>query len=115
MPARSASRPPCSKRWRPFAPTWSSPAPVRRGHDLWWGRQGHRTHAPRPRGGLETRTGLKAPETQNIVWLCFSRDGNQLAAACANQVIQVWDLRHLRQELATRGLDWERQPWSPPL
>jgi RNA polymerase sigma factor (TIGR02999 family) len=50
---------------------------------------------------------LKAPETQSICWLCFSRNGSQLAAACANQVIQVWDLRYLRQELATRGLDWD--------
>jgi WD40 repeat protein len=49
---------------------------------------------------------LQAPDTRNIDWLCFSRDGSLLAAACDNQVIQVWDLGHLRQELAARGLDW---------
>ena len=53
---------------------------------------------------------LQAPETRSIRWLCFSRDRNLLAAACANQVIQLWDLRHLRQELAARGLDWHSQP-----
>jgi WD40 repeat protein len=53
---------------------------------------------------------LRAPETRSIFWLCFSRDSNLLAAACDNQVIQVWDLRHLRQELATGGLDWGPVP-----
>jgi hypothetical protein len=53
---------------------------------------------------------LQAPETRSIFWLCFSRDNNLLAAACDNQVIQVWDLRHLRKELATLGLDWRPPP-----
>ena len=53
---------------------------------------------------------LQAPETRSIFWLCFSRDNNLLAAACDNQVIQVWDLRHLRKELATLGLDWHPPP-----
>jgi WD40 repeat protein len=67
---------------------------------------------------LETETGrelatLQAPELRNLVVLCFSADGSQLVAACGNQVIQVWDLRYLRQQLAALGLDWDLPPYPP--
>jgi serine/threonine protein kinase/WD40 repeat protein len=67
---------------------------------------------------LDTGTGqelatLQAPESRNIVCLCFSSDGRHLAAGCGNQVIQVWDLGLIRRELAAIGLDWDLPAYSP--
>lgn len=61
---------------------------------------------------IETATGrelatLAAPEPYYIHWLCFRPDGEQLAVACANRVLQLWDLRRVRGRLAEMGLDWE--------
>jgi WD40 repeat protein len=60
----------------------------------------------------ETATGrelatLAAPEPYPILWLSFRPDGEQLAVACANRVLQLWDLRRIRERLAELGLDWE--------
>jgi WD40 repeat protein/serine/threonine protein kinase len=63
--------------------------------------------------GLELAS-LAALDPQRIFRLCFSPDGGRLAACCDNQVIQVWDLRHLRRELAARGLDWDLLAYPPP-
>jgi WD40 repeat protein len=52
---------------------------------------------------------LLAPEPRPITWLTFSRDGTLLAAV-SGDVVQVWDLRHIRQELARMGLDWNLVP-----
>jgi WD40 repeat protein len=61
---------------------------------------------------IETTTGrelatLAAPEAFSIRWLCFRPDGEQLAVACANRVLQLWDLRCLHERLAEMGLDWQ--------
>jgi tetratricopeptide (TPR) repeat protein len=50
---------------------------------------------------------LAAPYPQPIGWLCFSPDGRQLAAACQTEILQLWDLRLIRAELAEMGLGWE--------
>jgi WD40 repeat protein len=60
---------------------------------------------------IETATGrelatLAAPEPHPIRWLCFRPDGEQLAVACEKGVLQLWDLRRLRERLAEMGLDW---------
>jgi WD40 repeat protein/serine/threonine protein kinase/tetratricopeptide (TPR) repeat protein len=56
---------------------------------------------------------LEAPNLHPIAHLCFSPDGSQLAAACTTHVVQVWDLRRLRRQLAAMGLDWESPPYPP--
>jgi eukaryotic-like serine/threonine-protein kinase len=61
---------------------------------------------------IETATGrelatLIAPVPHHIFWLCFRPDGEQLAVACVKGVLQLWDLRRLRERLAAMGLDWE--------
>jgi WD40 repeat protein len=50
---------------------------------------------------------LAAPEPHPIRWLCFRPDGEQLAVACEKGVLQLWDLRRLRQRLTEIGLDWD--------
>jgi serine/threonine protein kinase/WD40 repeat protein/lipoprotein NlpI len=59
-----------------------------------------------PGTGQELAT-LTAPEERVIQAMSFSPDGTQLAAACWGHVIQVWDLRLARAELARLGLDWD--------
>ena len=58
----------------------------------------------------EVLASLDAPQPERITALCFSRDGNHLAAATDNRVVHLWDIKHLRQELAALGLDWESRP-----
>jgi WD40 repeat protein len=64
---------------------------------------------------VESETGrelatLEAPEPQNISSLAFSPDGAQLVVATDGPIIQLWDLRQIRKELATMNLDWELSP-----
>jgi WD40 repeat protein len=68
---------------------------------------------------IETATGrelasLAAPEPHPIRWLCFRPDGEQLAVACEKGVLQLWDLRRLRERLAERGLNWQFREESEP-
>jgi WD40 repeat protein len=61
---------------------------------------------------IDTETGrelatLAAPEPYPTHWLCFRADGEQLAVACPNGVLRLWDLRRIRERLAEIGLDWE--------
>jgi WD40 repeat protein len=61
---------------------------------------------------IETATGrelatLAAPEPHPIRCLCFRPDGQQLAVACEKGVLQLWDLRRIRERLAEMGLAWE--------
>ena len=70
------------------------------------------THSLRDVRLIETATGrelatLAAPEQYPIRCLCFRPDGEQLAAATGNRVLQVWDLRRIRERLAEMGLNWE--------
>ena len=56
---------------------------------------------------------LPSPEPGRIGHLAFSADGGRLAAACADGVLQVWDLPSLRRQLADLGLDWDLLPYPP--
>jgi serine/threonine protein kinase/WD40 repeat protein len=61
----------------------------------------------------QTIAELEARNPQFITWLGFSPDGARLAVACTSHVIQLWDLRRIRQQLSTMGLDWDA-PACPP-
>ena len=56
---------------------------------------------------------LEPPALQHLAWLCFSPDGTQLVATSENHTIQLWDLRAIRQRLATMSLDWPAPPYAP--
>jgi WD40 repeat protein len=56
---------------------------------------------------------LAAPDPRQVVWLCFNAEGTHLAAASSEHVIQVWDLRLIRQRLAEMNLDWHLPPYPP--
>jgi serine/threonine protein kinase/WD40 repeat protein len=56
---------------------------------------------------------LTAPDRHVITWLAFNPDATQLAVAARGQVIQLWDLRLLRQELVKLDLDWDQKPYPP--
>ena len=44
----------------------------------------------------------------------FSADGAAVLTACDESAkVHVWDLRAIRRVLATRGLDWDLQPYPP--
>jgi WD40 repeat protein len=49
---------------------------------------------------------LEHPNAQMISELVFSPSGQQLAVATEGHVIQLWDIKRLRQELAGLKLDW---------
>jgi WD40 repeat protein len=66
-----------------------------------------------PATGKELAT-LPARYSQAFFDLCFSPDASQLAVAGESHLIQVWDLRRIRQQLARMGLDWDRSPGFPP-
>ena len=55
---------------------------------------------------------LETADPANTVSLCFGPDGSQLAAG-GNRSIQLWDLRQVRRQLATLGLDWDLPPFRP--
>jgi eukaryotic-like serine/threonine-protein kinase len=43
--------------------------------------------------------------------LVFSPDGTKLVARTNQQTVLVWDLRRIRDQLASRGLDWDAPPY----
>jgi tetratricopeptide (TPR) repeat protein len=63
--------------------------------------------------GSQELASLAFPDPPRIGRLVVSPDGSQLAAACGDGVMQVWDLRSLRQHLADLGLDWDLPPYPP--
>jgi WD40 repeat protein len=65
-----------------------------------------------PVTGRELAT-LTAPDLHFFSSLCFSPDGSQLAAATYDHVVQLWDLRAIRRQLADIGLDWDLPPYPP--
>jgi hypothetical protein len=54
---------------------------------------------------------LEAPGTAHLTGLALSPDGTRLAAATTYNMIVLWDLRRLRQELTPLGLDWDLPPY----
>jgi WD40 repeat protein len=56
---------------------------------------------------------LSTPHTQNVNALRFSLDSGSLAVGRDNTLINVWDLRGVRQELARLGLDWKMPAIAP--
>jgi WD40 repeat protein len=62
---------------------------------------------------MEVRTGkvvarLEDPHGDRATWLRFTPDGTQLVAVASySHAIHIWDLRTIRRELKTIGLDWE--------
>ena len=58
-----------------------------------------------PKSG-RTLAELEAPNPQMVSWLCFTPDGSRLAVACSTHLIQLWDLRRIRRQLAAMELDW---------
>jgi WD40 repeat protein len=57
---------------------------------------------------------LEPFEPRTIVALAFAPDGSRLAAATLNDGVQLWDLREIRRELGSLGLDWDMAPLPPP-
>ncbi|HEY7424483.1 MAG TPA: serine/threonine-protein kinase [Gemmataceae bacterium] len=56
---------------------------------------------------------LEEPDQVRSAWICFSPDGTQLltAGAGSGAWIRVWDLRAIRRQLASMGLDWDLPPY----
>jgi WD40 repeat protein len=57
---------------------------------------------------------LEPPSPQMITGLAFSPNGSQLAVACSTHLLQLWDLRAIRTQLAAMKLDWDLPPLPPP-
>lgn len=55
-------------------------------------------------------TTLTAPDAHPVSRLCFNHDGTELAASTDDHLVQLWDLRTIRRQLADRGLDWHLPP-----
>jgi WD40 repeat protein len=73
-------------------------------------------HNPRLVQLVDVNTGqelasLAPPDPPRIGHLAFSPDGSRLAVVCGGGVIQVWELRSLRRQLADLGLDWDLPPY----
>ena len=69
------------------------------------------THSRRLARLMDTRTSTEIasfapPVTQSIINLRLAHDGSRLAAATANNLVLVWDLRRLREQLQPMRLDW---------
>ncbi len=56
---------------------------------------------------------LEDPNQDIAHWMCFSSDGAQLVTINNSGSIHVWDLRTIRQKLATMELDWDLQSYPP--
>ncbi|HEY7314641.1 MAG TPA: WD40 repeat domain-containing protein, partial [Gemmataceae bacterium] len=67
--------------------------------------------------GRELAT-LTSPGHRPYTQLCFSRDGNRLAALCGLNSVQIWDLSLIHRGLAERNLHddfpWAAAPEPPP-
>jgi serine/threonine protein kinase/WD40 repeat protein len=54
---------------------------------------------------------LEPPEHVPLGYLAFSPDGTHLVGGASSQQIALWDLRLIREELATMKLDWDQPPY----
>ncbi len=55
--------------------------------------------------GWDLAAALVPPDPQVVTWLAFSPDSRQLAVSTAQDLVQLWDLHRLHEELANLGLD----------
>jgi serine/threonine protein kinase/WD40 repeat protein len=61
---------------------------------------------------LRRQASLETPAGPvSLTGLCLSPDGTWLAATTDDNVIALWHLRQIRQELASLNLDWEMPPY----
>jgi len=59
---------------------------------------------------------LENPNQDRAFYLSFGADGTQLVSTeGGNHSFHVWDLRAIRKQLATMGLDWALPPYPPTL
>jgi hypothetical protein len=65
-----------------------------------------------PDSGRQLAT-FEAPDGRLMEWACLSPDGSRLAAVLSDDIVQLWDLRLIRRQLAGRGLDWDLPPYPP--
>jgi WD40 repeat protein/tetratricopeptide (TPR) repeat protein len=70
---------------------------------------------------LEPETGgelgvLEDPNQDITTGMCFSPEGTRLVTVSwrATSALHAWDLRRLREQLATLGLDWEQKAYPRP-
>jgi len=62
----------------------------------------------------ETGEELCTLHTERLITnLAFSPGGDRLAVVCEPGYFQLWDLRHLREQLAGMNLDWPEPPLPP--
>jgi WD40 repeat protein len=62
---------------------------------------------------LRRLAALENPGPASLSGVSLSPDGTRLAATTEDNVIALWDLRRIRQELAALDLDWEMPPYPP--
>ncbi len=64
---------------------------------------------------LDELATLTPAESYTTTDLAFSPDGALLAQITNRAgVVHLWDLRRIRAQLATMGLDWNTPPYAPP-
>jgi WD40 repeat protein len=64
-----------------------------------------------PASFLELAT-LQSPDPRPLIELAFNRDGSRLAAAAADQTVQVWNLATIREELTRMKLQGDLPTFS---
>jgi WD40 repeat protein len=62
---------------------------------------------------LRRLAALEIPGPASLSGVSLSPDGTRLAATTDHNVIALWNLRRIRQELATLGLDWDMPSYPP--
>lgn len=67
---------------------------------------------------FDTATGqvladLEPPNPWQVTGLCFNADDTKLAVCEGRDALHLWDLRVLRNELASLGLDWDLPSYPP--
>jgi hypothetical protein len=57
---------------------------------------------------------LEDPHGDRAVWMGFTPEGTQLVVSSPYaKAVHVWDLRAIRENLKTMGLDWDWPPFAP--
>jgi WD40 repeat protein len=76
------------------------------------GNPPHNTHLYSTATGRRLAV-LEPPHQAQILSLGFSPDGATLAVYQSDSVVQLWDLRQIRHELAALNLDWDLPAYAP--